>query len=117
MSERIRLSTASAHSNPDNVSPEEYKQFYPALTVLVRDFSLNMKDDAGKTISPDEYLQNAIAQKPGKSAAIMSENFLRAAISDSFPLLNCFVMCRPADQEEDLKRLNKIPIDKLKPAF
>jgi hypothetical protein len=76
-----------------------------------------MKDSDGNTISPDEYLQNAIAQRPGKSALVISENFLRAAISDSFPLLNCFVMCRPADKDEDLRRLNEIPINQLKPAF
>ena len=67
MSERIRLSNSDAHSNPKNLEPEEYKQFYPALTVLIRDFSLNMKDSNGNLISPNEYLQRAIAQKPGKS--------------------------------------------------
>ena len=117
MSDMIRLSTADTHNNPDDVEPEEYKQFYPALTVLVRDFSLNLSDSGGKTISPDEYLQNAIAPKPGKSTTVISGNALRAAIRDSIPILNCFVMCRPMDSEEDLKRLNKNPLNQLKEAF
>jgi hypothetical protein len=44
MSERIRLSDSAAHSDPGNINLEEYQQFFPALTVLVRDFALEMKD-------------------------------------------------------------------------
>lgn len=117
MSKRIRLSDSNEHSKPGTVEPKAYKQFYPALTVLVRDFSLDLKDPSKKPISPDEYLHNAIAQKPGQSEDVINDNFVRAAISDSFPLLNCFVMCRPTDRDEDLKRLNKIPIKQLKQVF
>lgn len=47
MSERIRLSNAANHADPNKVEPDEYKKFFPALTVLVRDFSLNLKDSSG----------------------------------------------------------------------
>jgi hypothetical protein len=52
MSERIRISNSDKHSDPGNVNFEEYKQFFPALTVLVRDFTLNLKDSDGNTITP-----------------------------------------------------------------
>jgi hypothetical protein len=67
MSERIRLSNSAAHSNPENVNLEEYKQFFPALTVLVRDFSLLLKDSNGNEITATEYLNNAVAHKPGNN--------------------------------------------------
>ena len=117
MSQKIRLSESDAHADPCDVEPEEYKQFYPALTVLVRDFSLEMKDSDKNTISPNEYLQNAIAEKPGKSQTAIENNFTRAAIRDSFPILNCSVMCRPVDSEKDIRRLNEIPVKQLKPEF
>jgi hypothetical protein len=92
MSERIRLSNSAAHSDPESVKLEEYKPFFPALTVLVRDFSLLLKDSSGNTITATDYLLNAVAHKPGHSMSIMQDNFLRTSIRESFPLLNCFVM-------------------------
>ena len=40
MTNRIRLSNADKHSNPDEVEPEEFAQFFPDITLLVRDFFL-----------------------------------------------------------------------------
>lgn len=56
MTDRIRLSDSDKHSNPDEVDPDEYKPFFPLLTILVRDVDLQLKDDQGKDITPDEYL-------------------------------------------------------------
>ena len=67
MSDRIRLSNSLAHCNPDEVNVEEYKLFFPALTVLVRDFALQLKDGGGNTITSKQYIDNAVASKPGSN--------------------------------------------------
>lgn len=97
MSERIRLSNSAEHSDPGNINLEEYQQFFPALTVLVRDFTLDLKDSKGNTITATDYFKNAIADKPGNNMSMMQENFLRKTIRDSFPQRDAFVMSRPAD--------------------
>ena len=53
MTNRIRLSNADKHSNPDEVEPEEFAQFFPDITLLVRDFSLKLVDKENKSITPD----------------------------------------------------------------
>jgi hypothetical protein len=50
MSQRIQLSNGV---NPGSVDPKEYQAFFPALTVLVRDFYLVPKDEKGQTITPN----------------------------------------------------------------
>ena len=42
MSASIRLSKSEEHQDPGNIAPEQYKCAFPAITFLVRDFSLNL---------------------------------------------------------------------------
>ena len=74
MTEKIRLSNNYQHQRPEEVEPDEYKQLFPALTVLVRDFELQLKDEEGSSISPDDYFKNAIAKKKGNAPALISTN-------------------------------------------
>ena len=53
MSERIRLSESAEHANPNSMNPKQYKVAFPAVTFLVRDFSLNLKNKEGKEITAD----------------------------------------------------------------
>ena len=67
MTNSIRLSHADKHSNPDEVEPEEFTQFFPDITLLVRDFFLNPMDKNNNSITPDQYLENALVDLPGRS--------------------------------------------------
>jgi hypothetical protein len=48
MTKNIRLSNNHEHSRPEEMEPDAYKQLFPALTVLIRDFELQNRDDNGK---------------------------------------------------------------------
>ena len=85
MTNRIRLSNADKHSNPDEVEPEEFAQFFPDITLLVRDFCLQLVDKDNKSITPDQYLENALVDLPGRSTAIVEKNRIRSAIRLNFP--------------------------------
>lgn len=50
MSHRIQLSNGV---KPGSVDPKEYQAFFPALTVLVRDFYLEPRDKNGQIITPN----------------------------------------------------------------
>ena len=90
------------------MEPAEYAEFLPILTVVVRDFNLYLEKD-GKPISPDEYLENALALPTGSRAVDRSNRMMLSAIRDSFPSRICFVLPSPVDKEVDLQRLNEIP--------
>ena len=106
--QRIRISSSNAHANPDDVEPAEYAEFLPILTVVVRDFYLDLEKD-GKPISPDEYLENVLTLPTGNRPIDRSNRMTLSAIRDSFPSRICFVLPSPVDKEEYLLRLNEIP--------
>jgi len=71
MTNRIRLSNADNHRNPDEVEPKEFAPFFPHITMVVRDFFLKPMDkDNNNSITPDQYLENALVKLPGQSDAI-----------------------------------------------
>ena len=82
ISEKFRLS--ADQTSPDNIEPEEYKQYFPALTVLVRDFFLQATDAGGNSITPTEMLTKALTPKMGQSMALMQENHLKMTIQNAF---------------------------------
>jgi hypothetical protein len=53
MSKAIRLSKSAEHENPDDIDPAQYKVAFPAVTFLIRDFSLDLKNKEGKEITAD----------------------------------------------------------------
>jgi len=53
MTNRIRLSNRDYHRNPDEVEPEEFAQFFPDFTLLVRDLFFKLVDKNNKSMTPD----------------------------------------------------------------
>jgi len=53
MTNRIRLSNEDKHRNPHDVEPEEFAKFFPHITLLIRDFCLDLVDKDNKSITPD----------------------------------------------------------------
>jgi hypothetical protein len=39
--------------------------FFPSFTWVLRDFSLDLVDESGFSITPTEYMNSCLAQKPG----------------------------------------------------
>lgn len=76
----------------------EYAEFFPILTVVVRDNYLNLEKD-GKPISPDDYLENALALPTGNRPVDRNRRMILSALRDSFPSRICFVLPSPVDKE------------------
>jgi len=93
-----------------------YKDFFPALTFLVRDFQLKMEDSAGKSIDEHTYLMNALAPLK-KNPDNARKNEIREDIKESFPDLNLNVLSRPVGVDVDITKLHELPFTSLLPKF
>jgi len=93
-----------------------YREFFPALTFLVRDFQLKLEDSAGRSIDSYTYLMNALAPLK-KNPANARKNEIREDIKDSFPDLNCNTLCRPVGVDVDITKLHELPFTSLLPKF
>ena len=89
----------------------------PKFIWIIRDFTLEkIHPETGEEISSKEYLELCLKNKRcGKGAN--DNNIIRQNIIKFFPERDCVTLIRPVDNEEDLKRLNKIPYNNLKPEF
>ena len=67
-------------------------------------------------LSSKEYLELCLKNKRcGKGAK--DNNIIRQNIIKYFPERDCVTLVRPVDNEDDLKKLNSIPYNNLKPEF
>nr|XP_056703676.1 guanylate-binding protein 1-like [Euleptes europaea] len=96
----------------DDEIPDEFVWFFPSFIWAVRDFTLQLELD-GRSISGDEYLENALRRKEGLPEKL---DFAKKYIREYFPSRKCFVFDRPATRQE-LVHLEDLPERKLNPDF
>lgn len=97
----------------EEASAEELgKKLFPPLLWMVRDFSLQLKDEYGNDISADQYLDNALTDRPNDSSSAAASkadtkdnNRLRKCIRDCFPRRSCATIIRPCNDEYQLQML------------
>lgn len=86
----------------------------PSFHWCARDFALDCHDGQGNEITPDEYLEYQLAeqadQHPKKSA-------MRRALRNFFSVRMCHTLPRPVASEDDLKRVQDMRDDDLRPQF
>lgn len=89
----------------------------PKFIWILRNFTLEkVHPETKQEISSKEYMEMCLRNKTsGKNSK--DNNLIRQNILKYFPERDCFTLVRPVESEDDLKRLNKIPFDKLKPTF
>uniref|UniRef100_A0A7S4W084 GB1/RHD3-type G domain-containing protein n=1 Tax=Alexandrium monilatum TaxID=311494 RepID=A0A7S4W084_9DINO len=87
--------------------------FFPDFLWVLRDFHLRMTDSRGGAMTAKEYLENALRPVSGQD----KQNELRAAIRQVFPQRDCMTIVRPCADEEDLRHVQKLPYEKLRPQF
>jgi hypothetical protein len=75
---------------------------------VVRDFCLDKRDENGKTINSNEYLEKNLQEVPAgpNEESLITSNQIRAGIKGFFVTRSCSTMVWPAFEEEDLKILN-----------
>ena len=86
---------------------------------LLRDFQLELKDAAGRELTPTQYLEECLRAQPGTSAAVAEQNATRAAIARLFPQRGCIALPHPTlGTALPPSALKKLPaLDQLAPDF
>ncbi|CAN1810619.1 Guanylate-binding protein 6 [Linum perenne] len=97
-------------------SASEIGQFSPIFVWLLRDFYLDLTEDNRK-ITPRDYLELALRSVQGNVRDIGAKNEIRDAIRALFPDRECFPLVRPLNNENDLQRMDQIPLERLRPEF
>ena len=89
----------------------------PKFIWIIRDFTLEkVHPETGEEISSKEYLELCLKNKRcGKNCN--DNNVIRQNIIKFFPERDCVTLIRPVDSENDLRNLNNIPFNNLKPEF
>ena len=94
---------------------DDFSKFFPMLVWAVRDHHLELKVN-GEEISANQYLENCLALKKGRSAQVIQYNGLRETIRAFFQNRQCFVFPPPCNMDS-LKNLDHMRLDELDPAF
>lgn len=111
MTKHIRV-----RANGGRSTASELGQFSPIFTWLLRDFYLDLVENDRK-ITPRDYLEIALKPLEGRGKDLSSKNEIRESIRALFPDRECFTLVRPLNNENELQRLDQIPLEKLRPEF
>lgn len=92
----------------------------PNLLWVLRDFVLELVDQSGQPISPDEYLEQALAAAPLAShdqARSQGAREVRQNLLKFFSRRSCSTLVVPIVDEEKLQRLQEVPYRDLRKEF
>ncbi|XP_042296663.1 guanylate-binding protein 1-like isoform X1 [Sceloporus undulatus] len=119
LTERIKAKAASGGSGGSGEGgledTAEYVRFFPTFIWALRDFTLQLELN-GRTITEDEYLENALKLKKGDAPDVRLFNFPRECIRFFFPIRKCFIFDRPTSGK-NLHRLEEMTESELDPEF
>lgn len=101
----------------EDIDPEEYSKYFPAFMWVVRDFTLQLVDEAGEIISSKEYLEKALQPQKGFSETVEQKNKIRKILKTFFQERDCCTMVRPVTKEEGLQNLECCEVKDLRPEF
>ena len=91
--------------------------FFPKFLWVVRDFTLQLIEDDGRTIAPNEYLEKALQQQKGNSESVENKNKIRRALTSYFRERECVTLVRPTIDEKDLQHLDELETHQLRSEF
>jgi len=91
----------------------ELSQHFPIFLWVLRDFHLRLVDEKGAAITEKEYLESALKPLPGQE----DKNKLREVIKDLFRDRDCVTIVRPVADEGDLRNIQRLPYESLRPQF
>ncbi|GER31755.1 guanylate-binding family protein [Striga asiatica] len=112
MTKHIRVRASGGKS-----TASELGQFSPIFVWLLRDFYLQLTEDNLK-ITPRDYLERALrSSEQGSGRDFAAKNEIRESIRSLFPDRECFALVRPLSNENELQRLDQIPLNQLRPEF
>lgn len=92
-------------ASTDDIDPEEYAEYFPNFMWVVRDFSLQLVDKDGESMTSKEYLEKALDSQKGFSEAVEHKNRIWRLLKSFFRERDCCTMIRPYTDEEALQNL------------
>ncbi|CAE8653857.1 unnamed protein product, partial [Polarella glacialis] len=87
--------------------------YFPTFLWVLRDFHLRLADEDGSALTEKEYLESALKSISGQE----EKNKLRDVIKDLFRERDCVTVVRPVADEADLRNIQRLPYDSLRPQF
>lgn len=102
-----------AKKGADAERTTDLAQYFPIFLWVLRDFHLRLVDSKGAAISEKDYLESALKATSGQD----DKNQLRDVIKDLFRDRDCVTVVRPVAEEADLRNIQKLPYDSLRPQF
>lgn len=84
---------------------------------VVRDFALQLTDEAGNKISSRDYLETALKEQKGISDSAEQKNRIRRLLKAFFTDRDCCTMIRPVSDESELQNLAQKEIKDLRVEF
>ncbi|CEM08638.1 unnamed protein product [Vitrella brassicaformis CCMP3155] len=91
---------------------------FPSFLWVLRDFALQLIDPStNKAITSRDYLENALQPQAGDSEEIVEKNRIRSMIKNLFRDRDCMTLVRPVADEKDLREIQRVPYDRLRPQF
>ncbi|CAJ1433333.1 unnamed protein product [Effrenium voratum] len=98
---------------------EDQETSKPALMWLLRDFLLELVDEEGRRITPDEYLESCLRKTPTGADTQRSQaaREVRETLLRCFPRRQCATLCQPVIEEEQLRQLSEVPFEQLRVDF
>ncbi|XP_042296657.1 guanylate-binding protein 1-like isoform X2 [Sceloporus undulatus] len=110
---KMRASGRETCERWDGWGSNDLASVFPAFIWVVRDFTLQLKLEDGRSITEDEYLEKALERRAGTSE---KWDLPKRCIREFFPSRKCFVFDRPASRQ-DLQHLEDLPESKLSLEF
>lgn len=104
-------------SSDSDLDVDELANYFPSFLWVIRDFSLQLIDSSGNSITSKEYLENSLLPQKGMSDAIETKNRIRKLLKHFFKDRDCFALVRPSEDEKILQSLQNISEDALRPEF
>ena len=104
LTQRIRAKSGRGDESAAALASE-----MPDFLWLLRDFQLELKDESGRPITKDEYLDEALRPQRGTSAAAAELNATRAAIKTLFPRRACETLPHPTIGTRPRRRRTQEP--------
>lgn len=101
---------------PDAAAAEP-STFFPSFLWVLRDFSLDLLDDAGQAVSASEYLESCLRQQEGFSSDAQGRNRTRRLLTDFFRDRHCATLVRPVEAEAMLQSADDLPEAALRAPF
>ncbi|XP_049851508.1 guanylate-binding protein 4-like [Schistocerca gregaria] len=95
----------------------EVGYYFPDFLWLLRDFTLQLRDEEGRPMTAAQYLEGALRERPGEHEGQRGKNRIRESIKRAFRRRDCFTIVRPVEDESKLQSVDAVEYGELRPEF